>query len=199
MNQAVYPAPRPGAHFCYGGSTGLLPAALAANSEIFQFRWTSTTAIAAVRRVRVSASCSTILFDAGVPVEIDMVKATGWTSAGTGGTAIAPSTTLRMGASANSLVASGDARKATTAALGAGTKVLEANSISSIVVGGPITLGLNGGLIPVGTILFERNPAEGDRMLELRANEGFSIRSVAVPGTGTWRVSFIVEWDEIVI
>src|SRR5438046_1072246 len=62
--------------YLYGGFTGILPAALAANSEIYQFRWTDVTRLAIIRKIRISACVSTIFFAAGVPVQIDLVKAT---------------------------------------------------------------------------------------------------------------------------
>ena len=184
--------------YSYGGSTGILPAALGANSEIFQFRWVDPTRFALIRRVRISASVTTTMFAAGVPVEIDMIKSTVWTVQGTGGTGITIGTDLKcrtsMGAS---LVGAGDMRKATTAALGAGTKTFETNSLRSLVVGGPITASLNGTIIMPGTAFWEAEPGDGGHPLLLAANEGFSIRSVAVPATGTWRAAFMVDWAEL--
>ena len=184
--------------YSYGGSTGILPAALAALSEVFQFRWVDATRLAAIRRVRLSASVTTTMFAAGVPVEIDMVKVTGWTGQGTLGTAPTIAAMLKcrtnMGAS---LVAAGDLRIATTAALGAGTKTLETISLRSIVAGGPITASLNGTIIAPGTLFWEAEPGDGGHPLILAQNEGFVIRSVAVPATGTWRLAVMVDWAEL--
>src|SRR6266545_506771 len=80
-------------HYKYGGFTGILPAALGANSEIFQFRWADTTRIALITKVKISACVSTTFFAAGVPVQIDLVKATGWTGQGTGGVGVTPAAT----------------------------------------------------------------------------------------------------------
>lgn len=185
-------------HYRLGISTGILPAALGANSEIFQFRWADATRLAVILKVRISASVTTTMFAAGVPVEIDAVKATAWTVAGTGGTGVTPAATLKRRTSMGStLVAAGDIRSATTAALGAGTKTLEANSISNIVVGGPITASLNGTIIAPGTIFWQSEVGDGGHPLVLVQNEGFVIRSVAVPATGTWRASFQVDWAEV--
>lgn len=184
--------------YSYGGSTGILPAALAGNSEVFQFRWVDATRLAAIRRVRLSASVTTTMFAAGVPVEIDMVKATAWTGQGTGGTGVTPAALLKcrtsMGAT---LVGTGDIRIATTAALGAGTKTLEGVSLRAIVAGGPITASLNGTIIQPGTLFWEAEPGDGGHPLVLATNEGFVIRSVAVPATGTWRLSVMVDWAEV--
>jgi len=186
-------------HYGLGISTGILPAALTANSEIFQFRWTDATRFAVIRKVKLSASVTTTMFAAGVPVEIDMVKATSWSAQGTGGTGVTISATLkkRTTGMGSSLVAAGDIRIATTAALGAGTKTLEGNSLRNIVAGGPITASLNGTIIQPSTLLWECEVSDGEHPLILAQNEGFVIRSVAVPATGTWRASVILDWAEV--
>lgn len=185
-------------HYSYGGFTGILPAALAANSEIYQFRWADATRFAVITKVIISAAVSTTFFAAGVPVQIDMIKSTAWSVAGTGGTALTPAAALKHRTSmGSSLVVAGDARIATTAALGAGTKTLEANSMAALIAAGPITASLNGVIIPPSTILFNAEPGDGEHPLILAQNEGFSIRSVAVPGTGTWQASVRIRWAEV--
>lgn len=185
-------------HYSFGGFTGILPAALAANSEIFQFRWADATRYAVVRKVKISACVSTTFFAAGVPVQIDLVKSTGWTVAGTGGTAVTLAALCKKRASmSSSLVASGDMRIATTAALGAGTKTLETYPLSAITAPGPITASLNGQIVAPGTILWQNEVGDGEHPLVLAANEGFSIRSVAVPATGTWTAAIEVQWAEV--
>jgi hypothetical protein len=184
--------------YSYGGVTGILPAAIAAGSEIYQFRWADATRICLINDVRFSACVSTTFFAAGVPVQIDMIKSTGWTVAGTGGTGITPAALMKKRTSmGNSLVASGDMRISTTAALGAGTKTLETLALSSILAAGPITASLNGQIVAPGSTLFEANVAQGEHPLALVQNEGFSIRAVAVPATGTWMASITVDWTEV--
>jgi len=185
-------------HFSYGGFTGILPAALSANSEIFQFRWTHATLLAAIHRIRISASVSTTFFAAGVPVQIDLVKASSWSAAGTGGTSVTPAATLkRRSAMSSTQVATGDIRIATTAALGAGTKTLEANSIATMAAGGPITASLAPQIIAPGTVLFEAEVGDAGHHLVLAQNEGVVIRSVAVPATGTWTAAITIDWAEV--
>ena len=67
-------------HYSYGGFTGILPAALAANSEVFQFRWTDATRLCIINEIKIAAAVSTTFFAAGVPVQIDMVKSTAWST-----------------------------------------------------------------------------------------------------------------------
>ena len=184
-------------HSTYGGFTGVLPAALGATSEIFQFRWSDATRVCIINEIKISACVTTTFFAAGVPVQIDLVKSTGWTVAGTLGTAISPAALLKKRTSmSSSLMASGDARIATTAALGVGTKTLETLSLATILAPGPITASLNGQIIAPGTILFRGEISDGQHPLVLAQNEGFSIRSVAVPATGTWQAAISIDWTE---
>jgi hypothetical protein len=185
-------------HYRYGGFTGIIAAGLAANSEIFQFRWTDATRICLILKVKISAVVSTTFFAAGVPVQIDLVKATSWTVAGSGGTRPTITTLMKSRASmGSSLVASSDIGIATTAALTAGTKTLEATSMHAIVAPGPITASLNGQIIAPGTVMIEPDQADGEHPLTLVTNEGFVIRSVAVPATGTWTAAVSVVWCEV--
>lgn len=185
-------------HYKLGVTSGIIPAALAASSEIFQFRWSDATRICLINRVRISAIVSTTFFAAGVPVQIDMVKSTAWSAAGTGGTAVTLAATVKKRTSmGSSVIPAGDIRIATTAALGAGTKTLEANSLGNILAPGPITASLNGLIIPPGTELWRSDMAAGEHPLALVSSEGFSIRSVAVPATGTWQASVEVDWTEV--
>jgi hypothetical protein len=201
--RAVRTTQRPADHgslgaYAYGGFTGILPAALAGNSEIFQFRWTDATRFCLINEVKISACVSTTFFAAGVPVQIDMVKATGWSGQGTLGTGVTPAATLKKRTSMGStIVASGDIRISTTAALGAGTKTLEGNSLAAIAAPGPITASLNGQIIAPGTPLFVSDVNRGEHPLLLAQNEGFVIRSVAVPATGTWTAAIRVDWTEV--
>jgi hypothetical protein len=173
--------------YAYGGFTGILPAALGAGSEIYQFRWADATRLCVVRKIRISAAVSTTFFAAGVPIQIDLVKSTGWTVAGTLGTAISPAALLKRRTSMGSSLV----------ALGAGTKTLETLSLSTIAAAAPITASLNGTIIAPGTILWQGEIADGEHPLILAQNEGFSIRSVAVPATGTWTAAINVDWTEV--
>lgn len=71
--------------------------------------------------------------------------------------------------------------------------------MSSLLAGGPITASLNGTIFPPGTTLFEPDQGDGEHPLTLVQNEGFSIRSVAVPATGTWQVAVVVTWAEVAL
>ncbi len=181
----------------FGAMTGILAAGLAANSEIFQFRWdpVDTSLLAVIQRIRVSAAVSTTMFAAGVPCQLDLKKATAWTAVGTGGTGITPASQFQLKtAMADTALVANDMRIATTAALGAGTKTLETNNLGSIVAGGPITGSLAGTIFPV-TDLFDARVSDGEHPIVLADQEGVVIRAT-VPGTGTWSAAIEIEWAE---
>jgi hypothetical protein len=185
-------------HYNWGGFSGILPAALGANSEIWQFRWADATRLAVIMGIKISACVTTTFFAAGVPVQVDLIKSTAWTVAGTGGTGITPAATMKSRTSMGSaLLAAGDMRIATTAALGAGTKTLEANAMRALLAPGPITASLNGQIIAPGTFIYNPDPESGEHPIALVQNEGLSIRSVAVPATGTWQVAIDIKWAEV--
>lgn len=201
--RAVRAASRPVDHgalgaYAIGMRTGILPAALAANAEIFQFRWTDATRFCVVRKVRISAAVSTTFFAAGVPLQIDLIKASGWTAAGSGGTRATPAALLKRRSNmGNTLIAASDIGISSTAALTAGTKTLETLALSSIVAACPITASLNGTIIEAGTILWQSEVSDGEHPLVLATNEGFVVTVPAVPATGTWTASINVDWAEV--
>lgn len=184
--------------YSLGLVTGVIPAALTTNSEIYQFRWADATRLCVIRRIRIGASVSTTMFAAGVPMQIDLIKATGWTVAGSGGTRATMSTNSRrrtsMGAS---LVTASDIGIATTAALTVGTKTLDGLALTQQVSACPITGSLNGVIFPAGSHLWEAQVGDSDHPLVLAQNEGFVIRCAAVPATGTWQMSVNVDWTEV--
>ncbi len=191
-------------HYKYAGFTGILAAGLAANSELFQFRWSHATNFAIILEVRISAAVSTTFFAAGVPVQIDLARVGAWSTAGSGGTRPTIAALMKSRSSmGSSQVAASDIGIATTTGLAAGTKTTEATSMAALVAPGPITASLNGQIIAPGTILFSPDMGDGEHPLILggagggAASDGFVVRSVAVPATGTWTVAIGIKWAEV--
>jgi len=201
--RAVRITPRPTDHGSlghYGVSiqSGIMAAALGANSEIFQFRNAHASNIVLINEIKISAAVTTTFFAAGVPMQLRMLKATGWSAAGSGGTRVSPAALLKKRTSmgSSSLTAS-DIGISSTAALTAGTKTLETEAMAGLVASCPITASLNGNIISPGTILFRAEAGDGQHPLALVNNEGFVITSVAVPATGTWTFNVQVDWTEV--
>lgn len=185
-------------HYAWGVLSGVIPAALAANSEIFQFRWSDATRLCLINSIKISAAVSTTFFAAGVPMQLQLSKCINWTAVGTGGTRPAVAATLKKRTSmGNSLLGANDIGVASTAALGAGTKTIEANPLSTIVAACPITASLNGLIIPPDNSFFRANVESGEHPIALATNEGLIIRCVAVPATGTWQFTVNVDWTEV--
>jgi len=185
----------------YGVSalTGIIAAGIANDAELFQFRWAPavTTKIARVRRISVAAAVSTTYFAAGIPLELHLSKCTGWSVAGSGGTAVDPGAANKRGPSTMKAteVAANDMRIATTAGLTAGTKTIATPTLRSIISGAPITSSLSGQIFAADTWLFNADQGAGEHPMELANQEGLIITTRA-PGTGTWKLAVQVEWDE---
>jgi hypothetical protein len=183
--------------YSIGLTTGVLPAALAANSEIMQFRFASASNLVVLRSVIVSAAVSTTAFVAGVPPTLELRIARSWTGQGTLGTGITFGTndSKKRTSFPTTLMAAGDVRVATTAALGVGTKTLDGTALATLV-GNTAGATVTTQVIPPGTYLWQRNTHD-EYPVVFAQNEGFVVRSVQVPGTGTWTASVQVEWAEL--
>ena len=168
-------------------ASGTMAAALAAGSEIVQIRWTSTTTLCVVKSVRIWAG-SIVAFTAGF-VRADLCFARAWTAAGTGGGTATLTTHNGKRQTTMGTTAMGELRVATTAALGAGTKSLDSQALTS--TGGGVANVAGATVFP----LSELAPAYHDYPLVLAANEGLVIRAT-VPATGTFTFNVDVLWTE---
>lgn len=176
-----------GYNFSVGGATGVIAAGLAAASEIFQFRWTSTQTRCRILCAQMSAAVGATGFAAGA-ASFDMAIARVWSADGTGGATLTPS---RMRSKSQNASLVGTVRIATTAALGAGTKAFDTSAINNLV----------GGAGTAGTPIVYPIPLYVDWAsygvpLVLDTNEGFSIRAT-VPATGVWTAGIWVAWAEV--
>lgn len=181
-----------------GMVSGTIAAALAANSELFQFRWGDATRFAVPQLVVFSAGANVAATAAGLAA-IRLALARSWTVSGTGGTAATMTGNnqkLRT-SMGTSLVT--DIRCASTAALGAGTKTLDSQDIGAIATGigtGAITVSAD---LPLFApfALFDVN-ASTDHPPVLAQNEGFIIRSgPAMPAAMTWHFAVHCAWAEL--
>jgi hypothetical protein len=174
------------------GISGTMTAGLAANSEIFQFRWTDATRLAVVTSVTLDGvSGSATAFAAGFG-RIHMIIARGWSADVAAGTSIVPiSNDSKMRTSmATTLVNA--LRISSTGALNAGTKVLDAQSIGqvSLSFGTVVSVQYQD---PVD--LWHVDPGV-EHPIVLAQNEGFVVRAV-VPATGTWQFGITCTWTEV--
>lgn len=174
--------------------SGTMAAGLASGSEVFQFRWTSSASICALRSVRLSATVAGTAFTAGAP-SFTMRLARSWSVDGSGGTGATISGNNCKSRTDFVTTVLGAARIASTAALTAGTKTLDSTDVAAIVgVSGTATTGQ---IVPPSTDLYNRYASDEYPIL-FEASEGFVVRAT-VPATGTWALAVSVEWMEITV
>lgn len=174
------------------GLSGTMAAGLAANAEVFQFRWVDATRLCVVTSVLWDGlSGSATAFTAGF-AKVDMMIARSWTADGSGGTTLTlAGNNQKMRSSMNTTLIGGS-RIASTAALTAGTKTLDAQAIGQYSAA--IGTGTSVQHMPQFD-LFHADPG-GESPLILSQNEGFVVRAT-VPATGTWQFGVTVCWTEL--
>lgn len=183
----------------FAGFTGTIGAALAASSELFQFRFLSGTKTwALVEKVIFDGMGIIAVATATGPLGFALVPARAWTAAGSGGTRIAVSgDNLQMEtAIGNSQV--NDMGIATTGALTVGTKTLDANAIGQAIGGvGTAAVTAYG---PTSIVMPQRlfDMDEAGQPLVLANQEGFVIRTTHVGPTAlTYTCGFTIQWREV--
>ena len=174
------------------GLSGTMAAGLAGNSEVFQFRWTDATRLAVITSVTLDGlSGSATAFTAGFG-RVYMTIARNWSADGSGGTSILPVTNDGKMRTSMGTTLVNALRIASTAALGAGTKTLDAVPVGqvSLSFGTVVSVQYQD---PVD--LWHVDPGV-EHPIVLAANEGFSVRAV-VPATGTWQFGITCTWTEV--
>lgn len=172
--------------------SGTMAAGLAANSEVFQFRWSDATRICVVTSVIWDGlSGSATAFTAGF-AKVDMVVARSWSADGSGGVAATISGNNAKQRTSMGSTLLGAVRASSTAALTAGTKTLDTQAVGQYSAA--IGTGTSVQWIPQFD-LFHADPG-GESPLILAQNEGFVIRAT-VPATGTWQFGATVCWTEL--
>jgi hypothetical protein len=201
IHTARYPiSPGAGGYYRVGPTSGTMAVSLAANAELFQFRYvTAASRIAIVYKVSLSAVANVAATTAAL-VSFKLTAARAWTAAGTGGTRL---TLTGNNAKLRTTYATSevnDAGISTTAGLTAGTKTLDATDLGGVSLGigtGAITTGVQLNLLPL-TNLFDAD-GEGQHPFVCANQEGFIIRNGAVawPAGMTWSFTVNVLWGEV--
>ncbi|HWB77206.1 MAG TPA: hypothetical protein VG755_19705 [Nannocystaceae bacterium] len=175
-------------------ASGNMAAGLAADAEVFFFRWTHPSIVASIQRVRMWAG-GIAEFTAG-RYRFELLLARGWSSHSASGTTASmtgDSGKKRVG-SASSQVAAIEI--ASTAALTAGTKAIDAQGVGSV---GGSTRGFGSFaeklITPSGELFRYGGEAHA---IVLRRNEGL-VLTATVPASGTWRFGVDVEWCELAV
>ena len=193
-SRALRVSPRPldaFGHYRFAGATGNL-SALVANSEIFQFRWTDAQSVALLQFMRIRCTQLTA-FSAAQEISLELMGATGFTAAGSGGTQFLPTAQSFKKRSVMPQSRANEIRIATTAALGTGTRSLAPSPLLC-------HFGWAGG---VGQTVIDSTLDLTSSALEyplvLHQNEGIAVGlgQLGMGAAGTLRVSVELAWAEI--
>lgn len=172
--------------------SGTMAAGLAANSEIFQFRWSDATRLCVVTSVVWDGlSGSATAFTAGFG-KVDMMVARSWTADGSGGSAATITGNNQKQRTSHGTTLLGAARISSTAALTAGTKTLDSQAVGQYSAAFGTATSTQ--WVPAFD-LFHVDPG-GECPLIFAQNEGFVVRAT-VPATGTWQFGVTVCWTEV--
>lgn len=178
--------------------SGTIAASLAADSELFQFRFvTAASRVALVHHIQVSAA-SNVAAAAAALLSLRATVARAWTAAGSGGTRATLTGNNQKARTTHATSEVSDAGIATTGALTAGTKTLDSHDIGIVaysLLTGAITVQTQGVCVPPTDLLA---PGGLSFPLVLANQEGFVVRSGAQgPAGATWHLGVTVVWSEV--
>lgn len=178
--------------YAIGTVTGVMAANLAANAEIWQFRWTDATRFSALFNVGCDGAGSIVAFAAGV-TKFEAMVARAWTVDGGGGTAATLTGNNQKLRSSMGTTLVGAIRMSSTAALTAGTKTLDSQGVGSVISSVTATAGAP--VLPNGD-MFSATAHVDNHPIVLAQNEGVIVRA-QVPATGTWTGGVSARWAEL--
>lgn len=177
--------------------TGAVAATLGAGSTLFSFRWTDATRLCLIQSIRVNAIVSGLI-TTGVQFDLAAFIARSFTASDTGGTASLPASGQQKLRTSMGNSLAGDVRIAATAALGVGTRTVDAFPIGRIVgftgtTVGTQVFGSGSDAIP----LYFRDNSDHHPIV-LAQNEGILVQNpLAGPATGTLTMLVKIEWGEV--
>lgn len=180
--------------------TGTIAAALAANSELFQFRFvTAASRVALVHGISVSADMN-VAASAAALLSLRATVARAWTVIGSGGTRATLTGNNQKLRTSQATSEVNDAGIATTSFLTAGTKTLDSQDIGGIsysCLTGAITVAVQGNLLPKTNLMGDFSGGMAWPIV-LANQEGFVIRTGIVHPAGmTWALTVDVAWSEV--
>ncbi len=184
-----------GGHYRIGTMTGLMAAGIASAAQVFQVRWVSSSKLFLLKQLTVQFSTCTGFAATTVGAPCELIVGHGTTANGSGGTALAPTSSgnkMRSLMGTTEFAAGGEIRIATTAALTAATgQTLEAAPLSSCMGADNRTL--------VSTPPFDlfRQEDAGDHPMILNSGDSLVIRTNSPAATGTWFMSVMLSWIEV--
>lgn len=184
-----------GGHYYVDGASGALTG-VGANGPIFSFRWSEVSKLAVLKRVAMVYYITTAYGTAQMN-DFELICATGFTASDTGGTALIPVPKRRAGMAPGS--AATDVRVAAAAALGAGTRTLDASGLRFVADGPPnVAIPTATLAVPRQELLLYDNKEFGVHPKVFGKDEGFIVRAVTAMGaTGVIKAYVHAEWAEV--
>lgn len=187
-------------HYKFSGVTGAIAAGMAANGELLQLRWVDASRLCVITHVHVDGMFTSTAFAVG-SILLKCTIARSWSADGTGGNAATlTGNNNKARTNMGSSLFSTGFRLATTAALGAGTKTLDANDVGQIQshssAGPGAAAPIIGSTYLPRTDLFAPDASNAEHPIVLAQNEGIVIRAT-VPATGVWTLGVSVRWAEV--
>lgn len=190
--------PKSGNWYRYSGVTGTIGAALAANSELFQFRFvTGTKTLALIHKIELEGLSIVAVATAAGSLGFEAVPARSWTAAGSGGTRISTAGDNLQLRTSSPVSQASDIGIATSGALTAGTKTLDANAIGGLLtsVGTAAVTSYALGNSFLGHLMSQE---ASESPMVVANQEGFVIRTThAGPTSMTYIARFGIEWVEV--
>jgi len=190
-----------GGAYRYSSQSGTMAVSLGANAEIFQFRYvTSNSRVCLVHGISISAG-SNVAASTAVLAAFRATVARAWTAAGSGGTRATLTGNNQKQRTSHATSEVNDIGIATTAALTAGTKTLDAQDVGSIAFGigtGAITVADDLQLCYKTNLLGDFVGSMAFPII-LANQEGFVIRTGAnaFPAGMTWTFGVDIAWSEV--
>ena len=186
-------------------TSGTMAASLAANSEIFQFRYvTAVSRVALIHGISISATIITLpavsATIASGPFTYRATIARAWTVAGSGGARAVLTTNNQKLRTSHATSEVNDSGISSTAALTVGTKTLDSQDIGSVTSGFVLATAVGA----AGAVIIPKTNLMGEYLggmawpITLANQEGFVIRVGTVfPATMTWAFTIDAAWSEV--
>lgn len=192
--------PVSGNWYRYSGFTGTIAAATGAGAELLQFRFLSgTKTYALVYEIQFTGLGIVAVATAAGPLGFEYLPARSWTAVGSGGTRIVTTGDNLQSRSSLPATQVNDIGIATTAALAAGTKTLDANAQGNAIGGiGTAAVTAYGSTSVVSPSYLLDADGEGRMPLVCANQEGFVIRTTHTGPAGlTYTAGFKIAWVEV--
>lgn len=172
--------------------SGTMAAGLAANANVFSWRWSAASQLGVVQKVTLDGlSGSATAFAAGFG-NVRMMLGRSFTASHTGGTAGTLTGNNGKLRSSMGTTLVGDIRIASTAALGGGTVTLDTDPVGQI----SLSFGTAVSVQYANTAVLFGEDVGPEHPLVCAQNEGFTIQAT-VPATGTWQFGASCRWAEV--